>query len=86
MEGDQEGVERVSCFPFASPLQTPQNGKRRRERQLGFLPKGGKRKGERTDMVVAHKTAVGDGRGFNRRTLFAEYRGILERLAAASTE
>lgn len=36
------------------------------------------------DMVVAHKTAVGDGRGFGRRTLFAEYRGLLERLAAAA--
>ena len=36
------------------------------------------------DMVVAHKTAVGDGHGFGRRTLFSEYRGILERLAEAA--
>ena len=36
------------------------------------------------DMVVAHKTAVGDGRAFGGRTLFAEYRGILERLAEAA--
>jgi len=35
------------------------------------------------DMVVAHKTAVGDGRGFGRTTLFAEYRGVLRRLAEA---
>ena len=36
------------------------------------------------DMVVAHKTAVGEGHGFGRRTLFSEYRGILERLAEAA--
>ena len=36
------------------------------------------------DMVVAHKTPVGDGHGFGRRTLFAEYRGILDCLAEAA--
>ena len=35
------------------------------------------------DMVVAHKTAVGGGRGFGGQTRFSEYRGILERLADA---
>ena len=35
------------------------------------------------DMVVAHKTAVGEGHGFSGRTLFSEYRGILERLVEA---
>ncbi len=37
------------------------------------------------DMVVAHKTAVGNGREFIRRTLFSEYRGILQRLAEAAS-
>ena len=36
------------------------------------------------DMVVAHKTAVGEGHGFGRQTLFSQYRGILERLEMAS--
>lgn len=35
------------------------------------------------DMVIAHKTAVGDGRGFDRQTRFSQYRGVLERLLAA---